>query len=194
VSYPRGVTGCQEQPHLPRTRIFVVSNLAPDVQSVVCSLSLYVCWWNTHLVIKAVRLVLPYKRTVWYNRCGVTHFLPVHTVKFVQQCFVTLTTSFRSNQFIYSIWGRLCITQHLCQCSLRPDKNMFTFCMNRVFCRPTTFSFRRRLRKIAKRNYQLLHVLPSIRMEKQGSHWVDFYEIFYSGIFFENLARKFKFH
>jgi len=35
----------------------------------------------------------------------------------------------------------------------------------------------RRVRKIAKGDYLLRHVCPSIRMEQLGSHWKDFYEI-----------------
>jgi hypothetical protein len=34
----------------------------------------------------------------------------------------------------------------------------------------------RRVRKIAKSDYELRHVRPSVRMEQLGSHWTDFDE------------------
>jgi len=40
----------------------------------------------------------------------------------------------------------------------------------------TLFIFRR-VRKIAKSDYQLRHVCPSVRMEQLGSHWTDHHEI-----------------
>jgi hypothetical protein len=41
----------------------------------------------------------------------------------------------------------------------------------------------RRVRKTAKREYQLRHVCPSVRMEQLGSRWTDFHEILYLSIF-----------
>jgi len=35
------------------------------------------------------------------------------------------------------------------------------------------------VRKIAKSDYWLHHVCPSVRMEKCGSHWTDFCKIRY---------------
>jgi len=40
----------------------------------------------------------------------------------------------------------------------------------------------------------VMSVCPSVRMEQLGSHWMDFRELRYFNIFFENLSRKFKFH
>jgi hypothetical protein len=40
----------------------------------------------------------------------------------------------------------------------------------------------RRVRKIAKRDYELCHVCPSVSVEL-GSHWTDFHEIWYLNIF-----------
>jgi hypothetical protein len=37
----------------------------------------------------------------------------------------------------------------------------------------------RRVRKIARSDYKLRHVCPSVRMEQRGSHWTDFDEILY---------------
>jgi len=34
-------------------------------------------------------------------------------------------------------------------------------------------------------------VRPSVRTKQLGSHWTDFYEIWYLSVFFENLSRKF---
>ena len=41
----------------------------------------------------------------------------------------------------------------------------------------------RRARKIAKSDYQLDYGCPSVRMERLGSHWTDFHEIWHFGIF-----------
>jgi hypothetical protein len=49
----------------------------------------------------------------------------------------------------------------------------------------------RRIFNIAKSNYQLRHVSPSVRREQLGSHWTDFHGI-YIRVFFENMSRKFK--
>ena len=51
----------------------------------------------------------------------------------------------------------------------------------------------RHLRKIAKSDYDLFHVCPSIRLEKSDSHLTDFDKI-WNSIFFENLYRKFKYN
>ena len=40
-----------------------------------------------------------------------------------------------------------------------------------------------RFREIAKSNYELHHVCPSVFMEQLGSHWTDFHEIWYLNIF-----------
>ena len=50
----------------------------------------------------------------------------------------------------------------------------------------------RRVRKIAKSYYQLHRVSPSVRMGQLSSHGTNFDGISY--LFFENLARKFRFH
>jgi hypothetical protein len=44
-----------------------------------------------------------------------------------------------------------------------------------------TLSFRR-VREIAKGDYQLRHFCLSVRMEQLGSHWTDFHEILRLGI------------
>jgi len=36
-----------------------------------------------------------------------------------------------------------------------------------------------RVLKIAKSDYKLRHACPSVRMEKFGIHWTDFYKIWY---------------
>jgi len=41
----------------------------------------------------------------------------------------------------------------------------------------------RSVRRIAKSDYKLRHVRPSVLMEQHGSHWEDFHEIWYSSIF-----------
>jgi hypothetical protein len=41
----------------------------------------------------------------------------------------------------------------------------------------------RRVRKIAKSDYKLRHVCPSVRMQQLGSHWTNFREILYLSIF-----------
>jgi hypothetical protein len=41
----------------------------------------------------------------------------------------------------------------------------------------------RRVRKIAKSDYWLCHVCPSVRTEQLGSQWTDFHEILYLSIF-----------
>jgi len=45
-----------------------------------------------------------------------------------------------------------------------------------------SFQFRR-FRKTAKSGVYLRYVFPSVRMEQLGSHWRDFYEIWYLSIF-----------
>jgi len=67
------------------------------------------------------------------------------------------------------------------------------FCLNWL-------PFFRRVGKITKSDYQLVHFLPyvlyvrpSVRMEQLGSHWRDFYEILYLRIFRKSV-KKFKFH
>ena len=45
------------------------------------------------------------------------------------------------------------------------------------------FTIFRRIRKIAKSDYQLRHVCPSVRMEQLGSNWTDFDEIRFLKIF-----------
>jgi hypothetical protein len=47
--------------------------------------------------------------------------------------------------------------------------------------------------KIAK-SYYLLHVRQYVRMEQLGSHYTDFHENWYLGIFFESLRSKLNFH
>jgi len=49
----------------------------------------------------------------------------------------------------------------------------------------TVYRVLRRVRKLAKSEYQLLHVSMrlSVRMEQLGSCWTDFLEIWYSCIF-----------
>ena len=51
----------------------------------------------------------------------------------------------------------------------------------------------RRVRKIAKSDYQLRHICLSVLMEQLGSQWMDFDKTWYFG-FFKNLSRKLKFH
>ena len=41
----------------------------------------------------------------------------------------------------------------------------------------------RRVRKVAKSDWYLLYVCLSVRMEELGSHWKDFHEAWYLGIF-----------
>jgi hypothetical protein len=47
--------------------------------------------------------------------------------------------------------------------------------------------------KIAKRDYQICHVCPSVRpsicMEQLGSHWTDFHEIWYLSIFRKSVKK-----
>ena len=50
----------------------------------------------------------------------------------------------------------------------------------------------RRVRKIAKSDYELRRVCPSARMEQLGCHWTDYYESLYLNIF-RKLPRKFTF-
>jgi hypothetical protein len=53
----------------------------------------------------------------------------------------------------------------------------------------------RRVRKIAKRDYYILHVSlrlsvsPPIRMEKLGSHWTDFHGILHLSIFRKSVLK-----
>jgi hypothetical protein len=62
-----------------------------------------------------------------------------------------------------------------------------------VVFRMVLVSFRR-LGKLRKAIISfVMSVCLSVRMEQFGSHWTDFHEMLYLGIF-ENLARKFKFH
>jgi hypothetical protein len=61
-----------------------------------------------------------------------------------------------------------------------------------VACYRVTCTFRR-VYKIAKSDYQLRHVCPSVRMEQLSFHWTDFHENLYLGIIFLNLLKKVKF-
>jgi hypothetical protein len=49
--------------------------------------------------------------------------------------------------------------------------------------------FLRRVRRIAKSNYQLRHVCPSVRMEQLASNWMDLHEIWYLGIFRKSVEK-----
>ena len=46
------------------------------------------------------------------------------------------------------------------------------------------------VRKIAKSDYQLRHVCPSVRMEQLGSHEMDFLEIWYLIVFGKNVEEN----
>jgi hypothetical protein len=46
-----------------------------------------------------------------------------------------------------------------------------------------------RVRKIAKRDCQLCHVCPSVRIEQLRSHWTNFHQIWYLNIFRESLEK-----
>ena len=47
----------------------------------------------------------------------------------------------------------------------------------------------RRFRKIATSDYQLRHVRPFVRMQQLGSHWTDFRENSYLGIFRKSIEK-----
>jgi hypothetical protein len=49
--------------------------------------------------------------------------------------------------------------------------------------------FLRSVRKIAKSDYELRHVCPSVRVEQLGSHWKDFHEIGYLGFFRKSVEK-----
>ena len=46
-----------------------------------------------------------------------------------------------------------------------------------------------RVRKIAKSDYSLRHVRPSVRMQQLGSHWTDFHEIWHLSIFLKSVEK-----
>ena len=63
--------------------------------------------------------------------------------------------------------------------NLLSSSNIFVRRTVQTIKRDTTrcmFVFRR-VRKVAKSDYQLRHVCPSVRMEQRASHWSDFHEI-----------------
>jgi len=66
--------------------------------------------------------------------------------------------------------------------------NLLHFCNH--FYTVVTFAFRR-VRKIAKSDYSLRHIHPSVRMEHLASHWTDFHEIWYLSIC-RKLLRSFR--
>ena len=45
-------------------------------------------------------------------------------------------------------------------------------------------------RKIAKNDYYLPHVRPSVRIEQFGTHWTDFHEVWQLSIFFFKSDKK----
>ena len=47
----------------------------------------------------------------------------------------------------------------------------------------------RGVHKISKSDYRLLRACPSVRMEQLGSHWMDFYEIWYTSIFRKSVEK-----
>jgi len=51
----------------------------------------------------------------------------------------------------------------------------------------------RRVRKIAKSDFSVRRVRPSVHMEQLGSHWMDFMKFDILELF-ENMSRRFKFH
>jgi hypothetical protein len=46
-----------------------------------------------------------------------------------------------------------------------------------------------RVRNIAKSDYWLRHVCPSVRTEQLGFHWTDFHEIRYLSIFIASVEK-----
>ena len=53
-----------------------------------------------------------------------------------------------------------------------------------VFTKPFRITgLLRHVRKIAKSDFKICRVCPSVRMEKLGSRWADFHEIWYVSIF-----------
>jgi hypothetical protein len=51
-----------------------------------------------------------------------------------------------------------------------------------------------RFRKIARTDYKLRCVCPSVRMEKLSFQWTDFHEILHLNILFENVSRQLRFN
>jgi len=62
-------------------------------------------------------------------------------------------------------------TKPNCYCSQQQTQ------LRALLCKGTVIVDFRRVRKIAKSDYQLRHVRPSVRMEQFRSHWTDFHEI-----------------
>jgi hypothetical protein len=84
----------------------------------------------------------------------------------------------------------------------RPTASPTFACSLRIFNRETSpertwkifTPFVGAFRKIAKSDYKLCHVRPSVRpLQKIGSHWTDFYGISFWRIF-ENMSKKYGFH
>ena len=84
----------------------------------------------------------------------------------------------------------------------RPTASPTVACCLRIFNKQNspertwkiTTPFVGAFRKIAKSDYKLCHVRPSVRpLRKLGSHWTDLCGISFLRIF-ENMSRKFEFH
>ena len=99
--------------------------------------------------------------------------------------------------------------QKLVLCSCKKKKNLLRqryFCLARCSDRHVRWLLEirkfstdlsvifRRVRKIAKCDYQLRRDCPSVRVEQLVSHWTNFHEILYVSFFFENRSRMFRFH
>jgi hypothetical protein len=98
----------------------------------------------------------------------------------IQQFYVLPTSVFMCSEWI---WEQTAIISLY-------NINWLVFISNRecVFCAVragylTFTSDFRRVRKIAKHDFQLCHVCPSVRMEQLRSHWTDFHKIWYLRIF-----------
>jgi len=94
---------------------------------------------------------------------------------------------------LYSINWLVCITETGCvYCAVRTGSLYIIQVMCFVWISEQTaiislYSIKwlvfRSVRIIAKNNYKLGHVCPSVRMQKLGSHWTEFDEIWYLSIF-----------
>ena len=51
------------------------------------------------------------------------------------------------------------------------------------------FQIFRRVRKIAKSDYKLRHVRPSVRMQQLSFHWTDFHEVLYLSIIRQSVEK-----
>ena len=73
-----------------------------------------------------------------------------------------------------------------------PEKLNFQQCKCKIFTLHNTslvYFLIWRVRKIAKSDYQLRQVCPTVHMRQLGSHWTDFHEILHLSIFRKSVEK-----